>query len=199
MAPTDPPYVATVPSRLSAAESALQASFNATALKNALANIPSLPPVPALSKRAKIIIGVIAGVLSLLLLLLLLLWLLCRGAPAELPRAKPSASCSTQTPAVADIIIPPTAPEPFKVRVFRPQFCEREEEFDEKWTQTHVIPHYNVRPAPPPYRTGCSFSLAHAGVIACCRGLRVHTHDDAVCLASLLPPREAAVDSYGSA
>ena len=61
------------------------------------------------------------------------------GAPVV-----PVSSNGTQTPAVADVIIPPPAAEPFKVRVFRPQFVEREEEFDERWTQTRVVPHYNV-------------------------------------------------------
>jgi len=70
----------------------------------------------------------------------------CCRKPAAMALApvKPVASANTQTPAVADIIIPAPAPEPFKVRVFRPQFVEREEEFDEKWQQTKVIPHYNI-------------------------------------------------------
>jgi hypothetical protein len=87
--------------------------------------------------------------LAIALFLALLGWIIdrfcCRkpGAMALAP-VKPVASANTQTPAVADIIIPAPAPEPFKVRVFRPQFVEREEEFDEKWQQTKVIPHYNI-------------------------------------------------------
>ncbi len=60
------------------------------------------------------------------------------------PTVVPVSSAGTQTPAVADVIIPPPAAEPFKVRVFRPQFVEREEEFDERWTQTKTLPHYNI-------------------------------------------------------
>jgi hypothetical protein len=77
---------------------------------------------------------------------LALIYACCRRPTAimALAAVKPVASANTQTPAVADIIIPAPAPEPFKVRVFRPQFVEREEEFDEKWTQTKVIPHNNI-------------------------------------------------------
>jgi hypothetical protein len=77
---------------------------------------------------------------------LALIYACCRRPTAimALAAVKPVASANTQTPAVADIIIPAPAPEPFKVRVFRPQFVEREEEFEEKWTQTKVIPHYNI-------------------------------------------------------
>jgi len=75
-----------------------------------------------------------------------LIYACCRRPTAimALAAVKPVASANTQTPAVADIIIPAPAPEPFKVRVFRPQFCEREEEFDEQWQQSKIIPHYNV-------------------------------------------------------
>jgi len=90
----------------------------------------------------------VAAVLAALLGLALLAWLISHfccvaGAVMAAPMV-PVSSCTTQTPAVADVIIPAPAPEPFKVRVFRPQFCEREEEFDERWTQTKVIPHYNI-------------------------------------------------------
>jgi hypothetical protein len=135
-APLTPAAVPAIPSPLAVAQAA---AANAA---NAARNLKA----PVLSTKAKIAVAVLAGILGLALLLLLLLSL-CRrpaGVVAMLPPPVSVKSMSTQTPAVADVIIPPSAPEPFKVRVFRPQFCEREEEFDEKWAQTKVLPHYNV-------------------------------------------------------
>ena len=104
----------------------------------------------------KIGLGVLGGLLGLALLAALLAWLCCLPVAAAVPiiaaAAVPTASVLTQTPAVVDSAPPAAAPDNFKVRVFRPQFVEREEEFDERWAQTKVIPHYNVRRRPPARR-----------------------------------------------
>lgn len=137
VAPADPPVIGVQPSPLSAADKQLASALNVSNALAAFKNLPSLPQPSSnggISKKCWIIIGFLIAAIILGLLCWLLAYLChwCCYAIVPAPRPKPQASASTQTPAVADIIIPPNAPEPFKVRVFRPQFCEREEEFDEK-------------------------------------------------------------------
>ena len=118
------------------------------AADSAVAGVKSdLSNSQAIAKAAVPAAAVLGGILGLVLLSLLILHCCpCCAVPVVAVGAPvvPVSSNGTQTPAVADVIIPPPAAEPFKVRVFRPQFVEREEEFDERWTQTRVVPHYNI-------------------------------------------------------